>query len=198
MSRFFQVLAALLPLALFVGGNLVVKDLFERGEGKDGIILMLLSLVALAVCEGLLFKLWLLPAWSRSLSERVYSGSYTPDQDALVVLIDRIRQEKDRLLLEDLARLVRQDATRARGWMEWAALLEDEFHDREEALKVLLDGAGHMRRKEDKAMFLYRAAHLCETRMGKVERARELYAEAAKTFPRTAFGQQAAARQKTL
>lgn len=129
MARFFQVLAALLPLALFVGGILVVRDLFEQGEGKDGIILMLLSLVALAVCEGLVFKLWLLPAWSRTLSERVYSGSYTPDQDALVVLVARIRQEQDRLLLEDLACLVRQDATRARGWMEWAALLEDVFQD---------------------------------------------------------------------
>lgn len=198
MSRFFQIAAALLPLALFVGGILVVRDLFEQGEGRDGIVLMLGLLVALAVCEGLVFKLWLLPAWSRTLSERVYSGSYTPDQDALVVLIGRIRQEKDRLLLEDLARLVRQDATRARGWMEWAALLEDDFHDNDEALNVLLEGAACMRRKEDKAMFLYRAAHLCETRMGNVGRARELYGEAADKFPRTAFGRQAAGRRASL
>lgn len=194
MGRFFQALALLLPLALFVGAVFVARHLFGQGQGRDGIVLVLAALAALAVCEGVMLKCWLLPLWARALGERLYGGSYTPDRDALVVWVERIRQEKNRDLLVNLARLVREDASRARGWLEWASLLENEFHDSKAALEILLEGAGFMRQQEDKAMFLCRAAHLCGSRLQDKGRAKELYTQAAELYPHTAFGRLAAAR----
>lgn len=194
MGRIFQALALLLPLALFVGAAYVARHLFGQGQGKEGIALVLAALAALALCEGLMLKCWLLPLWGRTLGERLYGGSYTPDRDALVVCVERIRKEKNRDLLAHLARLVKADASRARGWLEWASLLENEFHDSKAALEILLEGAECMRQQEDKAMFLCRAAHLCGTRLQDERRAGELYAQAAERYPNTAFGRMAADR----
>lgn len=194
MRRFLSVIAVLLPLLAFVAAILEVRQLFDQGRGILGLMLMLGSLIVFAFIEGLILRFWLLPAWGNAVSECVYGGSYTPDQDAIVSLAARIRREHNRALLPDLERLVRLDPTRARGWMEWFSLLHEESRDDKGALEALLEGVRCVRDKEDKAMFLYRAARFCEQQLNNPSRAKDLYTEATQRFPRTSYGRQARAK----
>lgn len=192
MRQFFRIFCIFLPIALFVMVLFKVRDFFDEGAALSGVGVMLGALVVLAVWEGVMFRFWLLPAWGRVISERVYGGSYTPDQDPLVALAARIREGHERELLPQLEQLVREDSRRARAWAELASVYTDEFHDNSAALKALLDGAEHVSGKEDRALFLCRAALMCEQRLHDRSHARELYEKAASKYPRTAYGRRAA------
>lgn len=194
MQRIVRIAAMLLPLAVFCGVILYVRRLFGQGEALAGIVIALGSVAALALCEGLMLRFWLLPALGRAIGERLFIGGYTPGQDALLALAARIRKERDLSLLPELEKIVLQDATRSRAWIEWAAVLDEVARDPREARRALLQGAERVRGKEDKAMLLYRAARLSAARLGDAQLAHELYGQAANRFPRTAYGRQAAAR----
>ncbi len=196
MKLIFKLLNLLLPVALFVLVLPEVQRFFDNGESLIGVGIVLGSLAIMAVWEGLLLKLWILPACSRALSERVYSASYSPDEDPLVAMAERIRREHAVELMPEFEQLVRKEARRPRAWAELASLLTDELDKPEEALKAFLNGAEHVSRKEDKALFLCRAAHLCEKRLKNEAEAARLYAEAAAKYPGTAYGRKAAERAK--
>ena len=196
MRLFMRIFNLLLPLALFVLVMLKVREFFN-GEGEDvrlALIIMLGALAVLAVWLGLLLKYYYLPVWGSKLGERLYMSSYSPEEDPLVALAERIRREHARELLPQMETLVRQESSRPRAWAELATLLMDEFNDPAAALKALLSGAEQVPRKEDRALFLCRAAHLCETRLQDFSRAAELYAQAASKYPTTAYGKIAAAK----
>ncbi len=186
MGRFAKLIAVLLPLAGFVFAVLQVRALMDEGQGLQAIGLLLASLVGLALVEGLLFKWWILPPIAGELGERVYAGgSYTPSGDRLLVLVERIRQEKDRDLLPELEKLVLADARRARAWQEYAHVQSEVFADAPAALAVLRRGAERVRGKEDRAMLLCRAAYIARHDSFL---ARELYEEAARKYPNTVYG----------
>ena len=192
LGRIFCIANLLLPVGLFVGVLLKVRSLFDAGEAMLGIGVMLGALAVLAVWEGLLIRYLVLPSWGRKLGERLYAGSYTPDEDPIVALAARIRQEHATSLLPELEALVLRDARRVRGWTELAALFADEAGDLRAALQALLTGAGKAADKQDRAMLLYRAAHFCQSRLADRQQARELLQQAATRYPSTVYGQKAA------
>ncbi len=199
MGRLFKFIVVLLPLAGFVWAVLRVRTLMDEGQGLLALACLLGALAALALVEGVIFKWWILPSVAGELGERVYAGgSYTPAEDALVVLVARIRQEKKRELLPELEKLVLADSRRTRGWQEYAHVLQDVFGDAPAALGVLRRGAACVRGKEDRAMLLCRAAYLAGDALRDAAQARELYSEAAQRYPRTVYGGFAAQRAANL
>ncbi len=193
MGRLFKLIVVLLPLSGFVWAVLQVRSLMEEGHGVLSIACLLGALGALVLIETLLFKFWLLPPLAGELGERVYAGGgYSPAEDALLVLVERIRREKDGSLLPELEHQVQADSRRVRGWQEYAHVLQDVFGDAPAALDVLRRGAASVRNREDCAMLLCRAAYLAADALRDNSLARELYGEAAERYPRTAYGKFAA------
>ena len=194
MRLLFRIINLLLPLLLFVLVLLRVREMFDDGEALVGILVALGAVAVLTVWESVLLRCWVLPVCGRAISERVYEGSYSPEDDPLVALAEHIRHEHDRELLPRLEVLVGRESSRPRAWSELASVLADEFHDYEAALQTFLTAADKVPRREDRALFLCRAAHLCATHLQDPSRAAELYAEAARRYPSTAYGRQAARR----
>lgn len=184
----------LLPVACFALLLLPVRELMgQEGQGPQAIGLFLGGLGALALAEGLLFRYWLLPRFGAAIGERVYGGSYLPAEDALVCLVARVREERDRALLPELERMVRRQSGRLRGWLELARVQQDIFNDARAAADIMREGAAHVSGKEDRALLLVRAAQLCEGVLHAPDEARALYAEAAERYPRTVYGRRAEA-----
>lgn len=192
MRRFFSILVVLLPVAAFVACLPEVRRMIDEGMVLYGMLAMFGALAVMTLLETLIFKWWVLPAWGRAISDRLYAGSYTPDDDALVVLVEKIRREKDASLMPQLVRMVQRDARRLRAWQELANLQLYEFSQSREAVDTLLQGAEQVEPVEDRAFLLYRAAKTCEQHLRDAARAQDLYEQTARRFPRTAYGQLAA------
>lgn len=198
MLRFFgQVLLLLVPVGAFAWwAKGPVQHYMYHGAVTKGILLMLAGLAFLALVEGVLLKLWLLPRWAYILSERFSSGSYLPEDDPLVQLVQRIAREQERSLLPELTRMVESDPRRVRGWLELARVQAEVFRDAPEAVAKLLQGARAVRNKEDAALLMWRAATLCEQKAELADRSQEILAELARKFPATSYGQLASERVK--
>ena len=184
----------LLPLIPFALGTQVIMEWMTRGETLNGILLLLGSLAALTLVEGLIFRFWILPSWGQNLSERLYGGSYFPEEDELAQLAAHIRRTEDASRLPDMYNLVLRQRKRARGWLELARLYQDMAQDNEAALKVLLEGSEAVSDPEERAMFLYRAGALAADKLPSPTRAAEYFSRAATSYPRTTYGKHAAAR----
>lgn len=191
ITRLGAVLLPLYPFALATG---VVMEWLENGQKLHGILLLAGSLAALALVEGVIFRLWILPALGQSLGEKLYGGSYLPEEDELAHLAARIRRTEDVSLLPSMRRLVLSQRKRARGWLELARLYQDVAHDEEAALLALLEGSEAVSDREERAMFLYRAGALAADKLQSPARATEYFSRAACLFPQTAYGKHAAAR----
>lgn len=192
MLRFLtRLFILLLPLLLFAGAVLIVRDELYSGEKLRAILILLAALAILATVEGLLFRYWVLPAWGDRLADKIYAGSYEPGSDELAMLCTRIQQDKDSTLLPQLETLVHQQSGRTRGWLELARLYQLTFEQPQKARDILLEGAQHASGKEDRALLLFRAAALCEKSLSAPEKARELYQQAAQQFPKTTYGKKA-------
>lgn len=191
-SRFFCILNLLLPVALFAGGMVWVRELFDSGDVRQGLLVVGGALVVLALWEGLLIRYLVLPVWGRAVGERVYAGSYTPDQDALLEMSARIRRENAPELLPEFERLVRRESFRTRAWTELAALQAEVCRRPEDALQSLLQGAEKVPEAEERAFLLCRAATLCDKQLSDPARARQLLERAAADYPDTAYGRRAA------
>lgn len=195
MSRLLvQLLLALAPIGAYAWWLLgPVRAALARGERLGTALSLLAGLLVLALVEGLLFKLYLLPSWARSLSERLYAGSYLPEDDPLARLARRISAENRPDLLPELVRLVEADPQRVRAWLELARLL-DEAHDTPQAAEKLLQGSRAVRRREDAALLIWRAAVLLGKNTQLAPKARPLLEQLASSYPDTAYGQLAAER----
>ena len=194
LLRFAKVLVVLLPVGAFALALQPVQKLMFGGETTQGIILLLVALVLLAVVEGLLFRYWVLPGWGEKMAERLYAGSYTPENDARARLVERLVSEKDTALLPELRALVLRQPRRLRGWLELARLQQELQHDTAAAVATLEEAATAVREPEDAAMLLYRAGSLCESALQNMARAREIWQRAADVYPTTVYGAKAAAR----
>lgn len=183
-----------LPVACFALLLLPVRELMvQEGERVTALGLFLGGLALLALAEGLMFRYWLLPRLGDAIGERVYGGSYLPEEDALVCLVARVREQQDPALLPELAHMVRQQKGRLRGWLELARVHQDVFADARAAAEVLEEAEHCVHSREDRALVLVRAAQLCEHALSDAARADALYARAAERYPRTVYGQRAAA-----
>lgn len=191
--RFFQILAVLAPLGLFAWGLQPVQRLMYGGHATQGIVLLVAALAVLALLEGLLFRYWILPGWSEKVAERLYAGSYLPEDDALAQLIDRIAQEKDASLLPQLETMVQQQAWRMRGWLELARLQHELKQDTRLALATLENACRAIHDPEDVALLMYRAARLCEKSLQDADAARKLLNRLVELHPATVYGRKAAA-----
>ena len=194
LRRFFQLLAVLLPLGLFALALQPVQQRLYGGHAMQGIILLLVALAVLAVLEGLLFRYWILPGWSEKVAERLYAGSYLPEEDALAQLADRIEREKDAALIPQLVCIVHAQAWRLRGWLELARLQQEILHDAPAALSTLEEAMHSVREPEDVALLMCRAAQLCEKALQDDTAARSWWKRAAEKYPDTVYGRRAAAR----
>ncbi len=194
LRRFAKVLVVLLPVGVFALALQPVQKLMFGGEATQGIVLLLVALVLLAVVEGLLFRYWVLPGWGEKMAERLYAGSYTPENDALARMVEQIVQEKDAAQLPALRELVLRQPRRLRGWLELARLQQELLPDATAALATLEEAAAAVRDREDAAMLLYRAGALCESALQNPARARELWQRAADAFPATVYGARSAAK----
>lgn len=195
MIRFFlKSVAVLLPLGAFALATPIIMDWMSQGETLNGILLLVGSLAVLALAEGVMFRFWILPTWGQALSERLYGGSYYPEEDELAELAARIRRTEDTDLLPAMHRLVLKQRKRARGWLELNRLQQDIAHNPEAALQTLLEGADAVSDPEERAMFLYRAGALAADKLQSPHRAAEYFRRAADKFPKTTYGKHAAAR----
>lgn len=198
MVRFAaQLIALFLPLyafGLWAMGPVRRYFYVEQGQWLIGIIYLLAGLAVLALVEGVLLKLWLLPGWARFLSERLYAGSYLPENDPLATLARRIAAEHRHDLLPELIRMVEADPCRVRAWLELARLLEDELHDIPQAVQQLLRGAKAVPEAEDAALLMWRAATLSQKHETTAPRAASLFRSTADLYPLTTYGKLAAAR----
>lgn len=199
MLRIFaQLLLVLLPLSAYVCWLLYyVQRALSRGERWETALMVLGGLLALTVVEGLLFKLYLLPTWARALSERLYAGSYLPQDDPLAALVHQIESKKRPELIPDLIRLVESDPYRVRAWLELARLLEPV--DAPQAVHHLLRGAEIIasRRlrsrssREDTALLLWRAATLSQKYADLAHRAPAILEQLTAQYADTAYGKHA-------
>lgn len=189
-----QLLLVLAPLGCYVWWLLaIVGRELARGERLGTVLMMLAGLLALAVVEGLIFKLYLLPCWARSLSERLYGGNYFPEDDPLARLARKIDAEQRPELIPEFIRLVEADPCRVRAWLELARLLAD--HDAPQAVQRLLQGAdilaarrrSHSQR-EDAALLLWRAATLSQKHPELAAQAPPILQRLASQYPDTAYG----------
>lgn len=194
LRRFFQLLAVLAPLGLFALALQPVQQRLYGGHATQGILLLLASLALLAVLEGLLFRYWILPGWSEKVAERLYAGSYLPEDDALAQLADRIEREKNAELIPRLVQLVHAQAWRLRGWLELARLQQEVLQDAPAALKTLEEAMQAVREPEDVALLMCRAARLCEKALLNEAAARSWWQRAAEQYPDTVYGRKAATR----
>lgn len=194
LRRLVQLLAVLVPVALFALALQPVQQRMFGGHAAQGILLLLGALALLAVAEGLLFRYWLLPGWSEKMAERLYAGSYVPEEDALAQLIDRIESEKNAALLPQLVESVRQQRWRLRGWLELARLQQELLQDAPAALASLEEACTHVREAEDRALLMYRAAQLCEKTLHDEAASRRWLQRAAAEHPASVYGLKAAAR----
>ena len=128
------------------------------------------------------------------MAERLYAGSYTPENDALARLVERLVNEKDAALLPELRALVLRQPRRLRGWLELARLQQELQHDAAASVATLEEAATAVREPEDAAMLLYRAGTLCESALQNPARAREIWQRAADVYPATVYGAKAAVR----
>lgn len=199
LRRFFQLLVALVPLALFAIALQPVQQRLYGGHAAQGILLLLVALAVLALVEGLIFRYWILPGWGEKVAERLYAGSYLPENDALAQLVERIEHSKDAAALEQLQQLVLQQPRRLRGWLELARLQQDLLQDDgAAALATLEQAASAMRDPEDAALLLYRAARLCDKKLHDSAAAARLFQRAVTQFPGTVYGRKAAESLKEL
>lgn len=187
-----QLLLILAPLGGYIWWLLAgVGQELARGERLNTVLMLLAGLLVLVVVEALLFKLYLLPSWARALSERLYAGSYFPEDDPLARLARQIAVENRPDLLPELTHLVLADPTRVRAWLELARLLEDTAHDTPQAAERLLQGAEAVRRAEDSALLLWRAASLLQKHTELAAQASPILARLARQYPDTAYGKMA-------
>ncbi len=197
MRRLLYIVVLLLPPAGFVLSLWEVRRMLDAGQAVPGLLLMFGALVVMTLLEAVLFKYWVLPRWGQAISERLYAGTYTPDDDPVVMLAAQIRQQKDRALLPKLEQMVRRDARRLRSWQELTNVYLEEFADAPAALRFMQEGAAQVRPAEDRAFLLYRAAKLCENHLRDAAKAQELYALAARRHPRTTYGKLAQERSQS-
>lgn len=188
MRHVLRLLLALIPFYVFVWWMLgpVSKRLYGA-EPLNGILMLVAGVVVLGVLEGYIFKTWLLPIWARAMSERLYAGSYLPDDDPLVVLSTRIITEHRHDLVPELERLVMADRRRVRAWLELARVLEDELKDNSHAARQLLCGAEAVRSKEDAAFLMWRAAMIYKKNESSRAGAREVCSSIVQRYPRTQY-----------
>ena len=192
LRRFFQLLAVLAPLGLFALALQPVQQRLYGGHATQGILLLLAALAVLALLEGLLFRYWILPGWSEKMAERLYAGSYLPEEDALAQLVERIERGKDAELMPQLVQLVHAQAWRLRGWLELARLQQEVLRDAPAALRTLEEAMQAVREPEDVALLMCRAAGLCEKSLQDEAAARSWRQRAAEQYPDTVYGRKAA------
>lgn len=187
----FQLVVAMVPLGAFVAVLPLVQQRLYGGQTTLGILMLLGALALLAVLEGLLFRYWILPDWSSHMAERLYAGSYSRDDDALACLVERIEREKNKELMPALARIVRAQSWRTRGWLELARLQLELLHDSQAALHSLELGSSAVKNREDAALLMYRAARLCEQSLHDDAAARTWLQKVVSAYPDTVYGQRA-------
>ncbi len=194
LSRLLQIIVVLIPLGMFTAVlPPVQKEFYGGGEVWRGIAYLLVALTVLAVAEGLLFRYWILPSWGRALSERLYAGSYLPENDALAQFVQRVETTRNAALLPELEKLVQQQPRRARGWLELARLQQELAKAPARACESLQTGAAAMRDREDAALLLYRAASVARKAMQDTALADILLHRLAAEYSATVYGRKAAA-----
>lgn len=193
MRLILKTLCLFIPIAAFIGSLLKAMEWWERGSFFPGLAWTLTGLVLLVLSESFMVQKWILPTISNAVSQRLYGGRYCPDDDALATLVSRIQAEGDAQALPELRTMVERDPHRLRGWMELAHLQRTLQHNTEGAVATMLEAEKRIRSRQDKAMLLYRAAHLCESDLRNTERARNLYAAAAQ-YKKTVYGKKASSR----
>lgn len=192
LYRVFQLLVALVPLAGFTLALQPVQERLFGGQATQGIIFLLVALAVLAVVEGVLFRYWILPMWGDKVAERVYAGSYLPENDALAQLVERIISENATAEIPALEHMVRSQPNRLRGWLELARLQNELLQDVPAALQTLEQGASCMRDSEEAALLIYRAGALCSKSQNDPAAAARFFELAASRYAHTVYGRQAA------
>ena len=193
---FFQLVVALIPVYIFAIGicisTVAFADILTKWSYSNWIASMLLGVLVLAVVEGFIFRLWLLPKWAQVLSERFYGGTYFPADDPVASLAQSIIDQHCGERAPELEKLVLSDSTRTRGWMELARVAEIELKDSQKAAEYMLTGARKVPHKEDAAMLMWRAVTLLRKDGASRPRAEEIRHELIQRYPKTTYGRLAA------
>lgn len=142
---------------------------------------------------GLACVKWVLPRISDAIANFFYGDSYRASDDALVRLSDQIRHTASEEALLRLKEYAEKNPHFLRAQTEYASVLKDVFRRPLDAAKVYETAAARLRGKQDKALFLYRAACLF-AEASQTEDAQRLWKKTAEEYPQTVYGQEAAKR----
>lgn len=174
---------------------LLMKLFFRRDDmlsllSEDAVFIGLLCLSCAGIFALVCIK-WILPRLSDAIANFFYGDGYTASDDEVVRLVAQIRQthsEKDLILLK---RYAEENPRFLRAQTEYASVLKDVFCRPHEAANVYETVAARLRNKQDKALFLYRAACLFDG-CSQTEKAHRLWMKTAELYPETVYGKEAA------
>lgn len=197
IRRLCQLIVGLIPLYVFLGWALFFVQPQLEKHTLRALAMLLGGLAVMAIVQGVVFRRWLLPLWAQAISERLYAGSYLPQDDPIASLAATIFSQHRADLIPELEKLVLADPSRTRAWFELARALEMEAHDIPRAAHVLQHGAASVRHNADRAMLLWRAATLLQKEEVHRKEAKDLLARVANEFPNTAYGHLAATRRRS-
>ena len=192
MYRLGQLIVGFIPLYIFSGWALLFVQPQLEHHALRAIAMLLGGLIVMAIIQGIIFKLWLLPSWAQAIGERLYAGNYVPEDDPIASLAATIFSQHRPDLIPKLEKLVLADSSRTRAWLELARALGQEAHDISLAADALQRGAAAVKSKDDRAMLLWRASILLLREKGREEEAKKIRERLAGEFPHTAYGRLAA------
>ncbi len=192
IRRIGQIVVGFIPFYLFLGWAFFIVQPQLENHLLRAIAMLLLGLAVMGCAQGLIFKLWLLPAWAGAISERLYAGSYFPEDDPIASLAAQIFSQHRPDLIPELERLVLADASRTRAWLELARALELEAHDHPRAAEALQRGAKAVKDRDDAAMLLWRAFVLLNKNPTTKKEANALLEHLRSEYSSTTYGRLAA------
>lgn len=184
-ETFIQLVKVSFPLILLAG----ILSAFEPGVLLGALIAIVLTAVEIRIIMKSTIP-WISEVFSFVLSD----SNVPPEEDALVEAASHFKEQRDvQSLTQALRRYTDENPKLLRAWLLRASYLcDDPLYKYDEAIDTLKEALTAARwRKEDKAMFLFKIAHIYENNLGNREKAAAYYAEAERKYPSTAYGRKA-------
>ncbi len=154
----------------------------------------LLIAIACALLEVWIAWKWTFPWVSEIVAGFFYSSHSNAGEEADLEAADQLVREGD---IAGACRVLEHFASRNKGymraWDRYISFLIDPMEEYVKAIEVMEKCAGSRRwNKQDRAFFLYRIGKVYSNNLHRPDKAAAYWQEAAKRYPKTAFGREAA------
>ena len=184
-ETFIQLVKISFPLILLAG----ILSFFDVGVLVGGAIALALTLLEIRIIMKSTLP-WISDVFSFLLSD----SSSPPDEYAIVEAATHLKEQHDAQgLLNALKRYTDENPKLLRAWLfRVSSLCDAPLYRYDNAVDTLKEALVAKRwSKEEKAMLLFKIAHIYELHLENLEKAAAYYSEASIKFPRTAYGKKA-------